>query len=91
MHFSGDTGPPLSFRCPDQYSSANITRLEAPSLPNPAAAGTAARAFFVRSSRLSSKRGFARLLATPAPVAQLDRVPDYGSGGWEFESLRARQ
>ena len=30
-------------------------------------------------------RGFA------APVAQLDRAPDYGSGGWEFESLRARQ
>ena len=26
-----------------------------------------------------------------APVAQLDRAPDYGSGGWEFESLRARQ
>ena len=25
-----------------------------------------------------------------APVAQLDRVPDYGSGGWEFESSRAR-
>ena len=25
------------------------------------------------------------------PVAQLDRAPDYESGGWEFESLRARQ
>ena len=25
-----------------------------------------------------------------APVAQLDRVPDYGSGGREFESSRAR-
>jgi hypothetical protein len=24
------------------------------------------------------------------PVAQLDRAPDYESGGWEFESLRAR-
>ena len=24
-----------------------------------------------------------------APVAQLDRVPDYGSGGWGFESSRA--
>ena len=23
-----------------------------------------------------------------APVAQLDRAPDYGSGGWEFDSLR---
>ena len=26
----------------------------------------------------------------PVPVAQLDRAPDYESGGWEFESLRAR-
>src|SRR5260221_11643066 len=26
-----------------------------------------------------------------APVAQLDRAPDYGSGGWVFESSRARQ
>ena len=25
-----------------------------------------------------------------ALVAQLDRAPDYGSGGWGFESLRAR-
>ena len=25
-----------------------------------------------------------------APVAQLDRALDYGSEGWEFESLRAR-
>lgn len=23
-----------------------------------------------------------------APVAQLDRVPDFGSGGWGFEPLR---
>ena len=29
--------------------------------------------------------------APAAPVAQLDRAPDYGSGGWEFESSRARQ
>ena len=28
--------------------------------------------------------------ARQAPVAQLDRAPDYGSGGWEFESSRAR-
>jgi hypothetical protein len=28
--------------------------------------------------------------ATNAPVAQLDRAPDYESGGQEFESLRAR-
>ena len=27
---------------------------------------------------------------TRAPVAQLDRASDYGSEGWEFESLRAR-
>ena len=26
-----------------------------------------------------------------APVAQLYRAPDYGSGGWVFKSLRARQ
>ena len=26
-----------------------------------------------------------------APVAQLDRAPDYESGGWRFESFRARQ
>ncbi len=26
-----------------------------------------------------------------APVAQLDRVPDYESGGRRFESFRARQ
>src|SRR5688572_11665680 len=25
----------------------------------------------------------------PAPVAQLDRAPDYGSGGWRFNSSRA--
>jgi hypothetical protein len=29
--------------------------------------------------------------AVSAPVAQLDRAPDYESGGQEFESLRARQ
>ena len=34
-----------------------------------------------------SRRPAAPLIA---PVAQLDRAPDYGSGGWEFESLRAR-
>src|SRR3982750_2194742 len=31
-----------------------------------------------------------RLLAKNALVAQLDRAPDYESGGQEFESLRAR-
>src|SRR5665213_2990533 len=34
---------------------------------------------------------FRNMHATKAPVAQLDRAPDYESGGWEFESLRARQ
>src|SRR2546429_9885898 len=29
--------------------------------------------------------------ANEAPVAQVDRVPDYGSGGWGFESLRAHK
>src|SRR5215510_7227118 len=29
-------------------------------------------------------------LSDRAPVAQLDRAPDYGSGGWGFKSLRAR-
>jgi hypothetical protein len=29
-------------------------------------------------------------LSARAPVAQLDRAPDYGSGGWGFKSLRAR-
>src|SRR5215475_10283656 len=29
-------------------------------------------------------------LSSRAPVAQLDRAPDYGSGGWGFKSLRAR-
>ena len=31
------------------------------------------------------------MLGENAPVAQLDRAPDYESGGQEFESLRARQ
>ena len=34
--------------------------------------------------------GLAIPLQPCAPVAQLDRVPDYGSGGWGFESSRAR-
>ena len=39
--------------------------------------------------RFESCRG--HLGFVTAPVAQLDRVPDYGSGGWGFESSRARQ
>ena len=30
-------------------------------------------------------------IVLPALVAQLDRAPDYGSGGWGFESLQARR
>ena len=30
-------------------------------------------------------------IVVPALVAQLDRAPDYGSGGWGFESLQARR
>ncbi len=28
----------------------------------------------------------AKAMADNGPVAQLDRVPDYGSGGWGFDS-----
>ena len=41
--------------------------------------------------RVVSAWGFGYTPALAAPVAQLDRAPDYGSGGWEFESSRARQ
>jgi hypothetical protein len=30
------------------------------------------------------------ILYAVAPIAQLDRVPDYGSGGWGFDSSWAR-
>ena len=36
------------------------------------------------------KAVLSRMMATSAPVAQLDRVPDYESGGRTFESCRAR-
>jgi hypothetical protein len=42
-------------------------------------------------ARPRSGLAFAALKRTRAPVAQLDRAPDYESGGREFESLRARQ
>jgi hypothetical protein len=35
-------------------------------------------------------RGFRYIPPLAAPVAQLDRAPDYESGGWKFESFRAR-
>src|ERR1700722_4103734 len=41
-------------------------------------------------ARRRSGLAFATLKRTYAPVAQLDRAPDYESGGQEFESLRAR-
>ena len=40
---------------------------------------------------VAAGRGFGYIPALTAPVAQLDRAPDYGSGGWKFESFRARQ
>src|SRR5580692_1707644 len=42
---------------------------------------------------IAKARAKCRYIARPtrkAPVAQLDRAPDYESGGQEFESLRAR-
>ena len=43
-----------------------------------------------RKNALHREPALAIPLAARAPVAQLDRVPDYGSGGWGFESSRAR-
>src|SRR5260370_31271025 len=40
--------------------------------------------------RVRRDRACRSALGTKAPVAQLDRAPDYESGGQEFESLRAR-
>ena len=51
----------------------------------------------LRCSKLLAARGLPSQGAAPmwrppsAPVAQLDRVPDYESGGRRFESFRARQ
>ena len=36
-------------------------------------------------------KGFFVSLTPPAPIAQLDRASDYGSGGWGFNSLWAHQ
>ncbi len=44
----------------------------------------------LRAKGLPGQDGSATSPPLVAPVAQLDRAPDYGSGGWEFESLRAR-
>jgi hypothetical protein len=56
----------------------------------------AATSRFRARHRLSCHRRRLRLVSLGfdggnAPVAQLDRAPDYESGGWEFDSLRARQ
>src|SRR3954471_24811716 len=57
-------------------------------LPEPLAIARFAR--HLLHSEGPRQRGH-RTPATNAPVAQLDRAPDYESGGQEFESLRARQ
>ena len=52
------------------------------------------RAWFDTSATLAldqARRRRPRDCRGDAPVAQLDRAPDYESGGREFESLRARQ
>ncbi len=47
----------------------------------------------VASSSVRPPSGSDLIVGSPrlakAPVAQLDRASDYGSGGWEFESSRA--
>lgn len=42
------------------------------------------------SQRLVRWGGLCYGYGPPAPVAQLDRAPVFGTGGWGFESLRAR-
>ena len=42
-------------------------------------------------ARAAGRLGGRFCMRRQAPVAQLDRAPDYESGGQEFESLRARQ
>src|ERR1700747_3598098 len=42
-------------------------------------------------AKARAKRWYIARPPRKAPVAQLDRAPDYESGGQEFESLRARQ
>src|SRR5262249_1271121 len=41
--------------------------------------------------RALKRRGVLVSLTPPAPIAQLDRASDYGSGGWGFDSLWAHQ
>ena len=45
------------------------------------------RAFFRRRARITARSLSAK---AQAPVAQLDRAPDYESGGQRFESFRVR-
>src|SRR5512135_724267 len=42
-------------------------------------------------ARPLKRRGVSASLTPPAPIAQLDRASDYGSGGWGFDSLWAHQ
>ena len=61
--------------------------------------GPTSAAQHARHSRCANRAQISRFLigcgrstvtsSQHAPVAQLDRASDYGSGGWEFESLRA--
>src|SRR5258708_3447078 len=48
------------------------------------------RCFNVSECMRNCRASRPAMVATNAPVAQLDRAPDYESGGQEFESLRAR-
>src|SRR6185437_3613339 len=56
---------------------------------SPACKAPPASVWLPRSGRSSPRT--ARQDRHSAPLAQLDRAPDYESGGQEFESLRARQ
>src|SRR5262245_61050658 len=53
-------------------------------------AGPTLPALPIRPRPYSYARPRGHILPGHAPVAQLDRAPDYESGGQEFESLRAR-
>src|ERR1700753_3395543 len=59
---------------------------------HPSLGGSGVRSRAAQQPRLPLRESNNRFCALRyAPVAQLDRAPDYESGGQEFESLRARQ
>src|SRR3954468_1688296 len=63
-----------------------------PSLPGAGSYGALSRPLKMFSECMRDDRALRpEMPAKNAPVAQLDRAPDYESGGQEFESLRARQ